>query len=747
MRFRPRVRPENFTSTKQDQKTQDPVFSEKELFYRDNIDLDMDMQEVRMLFRLAEDGADIEQDVLVIADQLSKKVSDKFGEDTREAQQAKDYLLQRVLPGLVSNENVSDVQNAFLSKFIFTKSQQQQFLEQVKTGKEKVASLATLFEKVPALKQDLEQIVSTISKALRENDVKKNSADIAVLVQGYISDLQEMHFEEEVYAEIFSHIAQEVAKAWGHDAFVSESMSKDYILIKQLGYGTSGEVYAALSSTGEPVAMKILSPRDPLANQRLETIDRDAARQFKRELIVLENVQNKHLVQYKDGDTVPIGKDDADDIMYSGWIAMEFIKGVDLKAEMNQKEKFTIEEVINIATQSLQGLAALHELGITHRDIKPGNIMVDTSTDELIIKLIDFGVAVNVENPFDVDQGEDDHGKIYGTPYYMAPEAAGVGEISPKVDIFSMGIILYELITKEHPLVDRSKDQEASVVSIVTDMMYKTPLPITNFVSGISPELEELILQMIAKEPNDRPTALEAISRLQQILFNESSSKNDLRDSLIDTRSIPAYAKSTLIKSTEAKVARSNKVEPLKKEVATLEEIAFQALDGYSLVSLTRKQFILEVEKLLGGKIGDEDVTDLLKMLKTKNVIQDNSSKKEGYIVVKNFEKNVQDKMNTKQESIEPPTSEPELDIFDTTSRYEKEGVSLDLAKQYFSANKRGTESQLQNDLSLSVSAAQQLLTKLDDDKFLSFDLEKGTYVVAEPKPVSLLSRIGNWFK
>jgi len=742
--------------------------SERQVFFRDHINLDMDMREIRLLFAMAEEGQDIQSDLEELTKEIVIKLVKQFGEGTPELDKAKEYLLDRVLPASLeideSNPALAKLQSSFLQSFLVSESVEKYFRDEVKEGKAELASVQEFFEKLPTFKKDLDQLAELISNAIEQNTVNEKNKMIESVLRGYLSEIKELGLEPELQSALFSHIANEVALAWGHNRLIVESMSEDYLLIKQLGYGANGEAYSALTAEGEQVAMKILTPRNPETNERLGQVEEDAARQFQRELYVLEEVEGEHLVDYKKGVMIPIEKTQEGEAEYTGWVAMEFIEGDNLKVESGRTEKYAIDDVVDLSLQAFLGIETLHSAGVIHRDIKPHNIMIDRSSGKPVVKLIDFGLALNLENPLEVDKNKESQG-FSGTPLYMAPDALSRETLSDKVDVFSMGVIMYELLTKQHPFVDWLSDQKVTKDSIWIDMgvkpekegeKLKKAIPPKTIRSGIPTELNDFVIRALDREdPTKRPSAHEAVSILRSML-QQAEGESEGNPDLAQTTSIPGYRKSELVKTSQYEQTHTiteTAEEKREKEIQTLQEIAVDLIDDYPYKSLTPLAFKLEMEKLLGALIPDEDIKEVLDYLKQQNKIRDNASSNEGYIVVRNLEQELKQQMERSKQS-NPEPYDVDFDDFDndifgeqTRVLYEEQSVSLDLARQFLSANKRGDISQLQSDLSMTADATRQLLEKLDEEKFLSFDAETGKYVVGKKENPSFISRIKNFFQ
>ncbi|MGB7294491.1 MAG: serine/threonine-protein kinase, partial [Candidatus Aminicenantales bacterium] len=195
-----------------------------------------------------------------------------------------------------------------------------------------------------------------------------------------------------------------------------------YEVQEELGKGGMGRVYKVLDTEiGETVALKLLNP-DIAAERR--TIER-----FRNELKVARKITHRNVCRMHD-----INKEKT-----TYFITMEFVPGEDLKSLIRRKERLTEDEAVSLAEQVCAGLGEAHRLGVTHRDLKPQNIMID---EEGKARIMDFGIARSQET-----RGVTEEGLIIGTPDYMSPEQVEGAEAEPRSDVYSLGVVIYEMVT------------------------------------------------------------------------------------------------------------------------------------------------------------------------------------------------------------------------------------------------------------------------------------------------------------
>jgi serine/threonine protein kinase len=179
------------------------------------------------------------------------------------------------------------------------------------------------------------------------------------------------------------------------------------------------------------------------------------------------------------------------------FLVMERLDGVNLKLHMARKQ-LAAGEIVDIATQVTEALSAAHAQGIVHRDIKPGNIFVCADGR---VKVLDFGLARRFMLPETgevVLDGSTVVGRPMGTANYMAPERIRQQAPDPRADLFSLGVVMYEMTTGRLPFA------AASPADTVTNVLEKDPPAVTAVAPGASPRLARIVMRLLAKNPDDR---------------------------------------------------------------------------------------------------------------------------------------------------------------------------------------------------------------------------------------------------
>ncbi|HEY1302116.1 MAG TPA: serine/threonine-protein kinase [Vicinamibacterales bacterium] len=279
-----------------------------------------------------------------------------------------------------------------------------------------------------------------------------------------------------------------------------------YRITGKLGTGGMGIVYEAEDlRLHRKVALKFLP--EELAE------DPDAVRRFRREAETIAALSHAHICAVYD----------IDDYEGRAFIVMECVDGLNLKTYMSRKTLTTLQ-VVDIALQIAEALEAAHEKGIVHRDIKPGNLVV---SDSGLVKVLDFGLARRFRTT-DTDElgieGSTIPGRPLGTANYMAPERILQLPLDPRSDLFSLGVVMYEMATGRLPFAGASPSET------VTNVLDKEPAPLTTLAPQHPIRLATVVHVLLAKKASDRyPNALELMRALAPLSGQRSTLLNRLR--------------------------------------------------------------------------------------------------------------------------------------------------------------------------------------------------------------------------
>lgn len=258
----------------------------------------------------------------------------------------------------------------------------------------------------------------------------------------------------------------------------------EYTVVKKLGEGGMGAVYLARQDVIEQtVALKVLHAN---AAESQEIVQR-----FYREAKVISMLTHPNIVR------VFIFGRSEDNLLY---LVMEYVKGRELRDELDRRGRLDELLAIKIMKQSCSALAEAHDLGIIHRDLKPDNILLtEFRGEENFVKILDFGIAKINDPDGGPQQQLTQAGIVYGTPEYISPEQAQALELDARTDIYSMGCILYELITGQTPFSDKNP-----VTTLTKHVFEKPPTPNQILPGQVAPTMEKIIMKALEKKPEDR---------------------------------------------------------------------------------------------------------------------------------------------------------------------------------------------------------------------------------------------------
>ena len=271
------------------------------------------------------------------------------------------------------------------------------------------------------------------------------------------------------------------------DSLIGQTLDGKYRIEKRLSAGGMGAVYRARHLLMDrPVAIKVL-------HQRLHA-DEAARLRFQREARAAVRLKHQNAVSVTDfGDT-------ADGYVY---LVMELLEGPTLREILVKEAPIETARAMSIMLQASAAVAAAHEAGIIHRDLKPSNILVTQHPDvPAMVKVLDFGVAKLAVDTLDDDEGAitlRQTGSLIGTPRYMAPEQYNGGDLKPAADVYSLGVILYEMLTGMAPFTG------STPVEIAAKHVSDPPQPPRSIVAAIPEDVARVVLHALEKSPRDRP--------------------------------------------------------------------------------------------------------------------------------------------------------------------------------------------------------------------------------------------------
>lgn len=271
---------------------------------------------------------------------------------------------------------------------------------------------------------------------------------------------------------------------------VDQQLGGKYLLCEVIGRGAMGQVFAGIAQeTGDPVAVKVLRPE--------LVSDPEAVARFMRERQILTSINSPAIVRVinlvAEGETLAI--------------VMELIRGQDLRRYLRAQVTLPPAEAVDLAVQLLHGLDTVHAAGVVHRDVKPENLLLDTSAGQAVLKVTDFGVA-----RLSYGGSLTKLSSLIGTPEYMAPELAEGGSAGPAADLYSAGAVLYEMLSGRTPFAG---GPPMTVLRRHSDM---APPPVPGVPAGLWDQVSRLLMKDPASRPASAADAAEALASQAVVL-------------------------------------------------------------------------------------------------------------------------------------------------------------------------------------------------------------------------------------
>jgi serine/threonine-protein kinase len=270
------------------------------------------------------------------------------------------------------------------------------------------------------------------------------------------------------------------------------TLSGRYFVTRKIGQGGMGAVYEAKhTAIGGRFALKVLL-------EKYAKRDAIVAR-LKQEAQLATSLDHEHIVRVTDFGSTDDGRT---------FVVMEYLEGESLAERLARESKLSEQAILRIASQAASALAAAHAKGIVHRDIKPENLFLIKRKDQDFVKVVDFGISKNLRASDEAEEAPrlTQTGMVLGTPLYMSPEQArGDEDLDHRVDIYALGVIMYEAATGRVPYVG------SNYLSVISQVLNDEPKGVRELRPELSDEFEAIVAHAMAKRRDDRYASATAL--------------------------------------------------------------------------------------------------------------------------------------------------------------------------------------------------------------------------------------------
>ncbi|HVY48703.1 MAG TPA: serine/threonine-protein kinase, partial [Minicystis sp.] len=283
------------------------------------------------------------------------------------------------------------------------------------------------------------------------------------------------------------------------DPFIGKVVDGRYEVVSVLGEGGMGTIYEVRHATlGRRFALKVL---------RRDIADPELVARFIQEAKAAAAIGHPNIVAVNDFGSIPVERGGT-----VPYFVMERLEGASLAEVLRERGMLAPRRAAGIVLQCAAGLAATHEAGVVHRDLKPDNVFLVRHGDREAVKLLDFGVA-KMAGAGRLTRA----GTVYGTPHYMSPEQAAGHAVDHRADVYALGIILYECLSGRVPF------EADSYMGVLTKHMFAAPEPIEQVMRdarGLG-ALGPIVMRCLAKEPADRYASMKELAAALELFLRD----------------------------------------------------------------------------------------------------------------------------------------------------------------------------------------------------------------------------------
>lgn len=403
-----------------------------------------------------------------------------------------------------------------------------------------------VYTELDSLNQELESKVADRTVALAKTVAQLQEAQVQTerKVQEISQKNQELIASQQQADRIFSALAE---------ALPGTVLDEKYRLEEKIGEGGFGVVFRGTHlSLGRAIAVKVFKPRPGNDNA-------DAVERFKREGISVSRLTHPNIINVLDSGISTQG---------IAYMVMELLSGKSLDADLKTRTVTTLRHCLEVIIPVCHALAEAHRLGIIHRDIKPDNIFLNQTPEGEMIKVVDFGIAKMVG-----DEGEENYRKLtmtnslIGTPVYMSPERVAAKPYDGRSDVYSVGVVLFELLTGRPPF----ERDLSGLVGLMLAHMNDAPPSICSLNPHIPPIIETIVLKTLEKNPDDRPTAKELAQLLIQALKGIPLAEQNIQFTRLAPESTFDTTQSRVVSDMENAATRGNSLSEQPTQIDTPE--------------------------------------------------------------------------------------------------------------------------------------------------------------------------------